>query len=147
MIKSKLLFVDWRNDFFISTIDKLAENNSVSVTHITIDANFNKFKNSEKITFIDQIQFDRPEFIFEINNTNNLTISKELVKEYLKCESIFLSLIDRFTYFSISVEKRKRLYYELLLYWENFFKENNVDLVCFPTLRSRLCPMSVLFDF
>ena len=71
MIKSKLLFVDWRNDFFISTIDKLAENNSVSVTHITIDANFNKFKNSEKITFIDQIQFDRPEFIFEINNLLN----------------------------------------------------------------------------
>ncbi len=132
MANKKIMFVDWRNDFFLHVIDKVSIDSDNEVLHITEKSFFKKHKNIN-ITFIDQLQFDRPEFIFNINTYNSLTISKSLVDSYLKCESIFLSLIDRYTYFSISVQKRKRLYYELLLYWENFFDKNKIELVCFPT--------------
>lgn len=74
-----------------------------------------------------------PEYYQRMVEKSSHSLSEELIKEFYELESIFLMVSDRLSYYAISVGKRKSLYYDILLFWYSFFKDNQVDLVIFQT--------------
>lgn len=82
---------------------------------------------------IDASRFRYPEAILKLNEETNETLPAALIEQFLKCESVFLSLGDRYG-FNVSVIERKVLYHELLLYFYRFLTTNVFRLIIFPNV-------------
>ena len=87
-----------------------------------------KFKDTE---ILDIRDYYFPHLVKKLNINNKESLSKDLIDKFSSLENLFLTISDRMSFFPISVHKRKRLYYELLLYWITFFKKNSIDLILF----------------
>src|SRR3989344_7049365 len=80
---------------------------------------------------IDARQFLYPEGIYAINRGNDFIPDEKLLRQFLKSESVFLSISDRFS-IGLSVLERKRLFHELLRYFYSFLQGGAYQAIIFP---------------
>lgn len=99
---------------------------------ITTNPLFFKDKKAYKETeIIDIYDFYYNEKILNLNQNTKKALSKQEVIAYKETESLFLKISDRLFFKPLSTHYLLTLYYELLLYWINYFELNITDLVVF----------------
>jgi hypothetical protein len=85
----------------------------------------------KKVQLFDVYDFYFKEKVLQLNKHNQATLSKTDVEEYYHLESLFLKVTDRLSFWPLPVRVRLDLYYELLLFWLTFFRQNKIELVVF----------------
>jgi hypothetical protein len=70
-----------------------------------------------------------PAFYQKANVDASVVLSEDLILQFKDCENEFLTNSDRFTFFNISVRKRKQIYYDMLIFWYEFLQKNPVDVI------------------
>lgn len=125
-----ILVVNFINKYLQNVLVNINEKNKIDylITNKEKLLHTTKFKDTE---ILDIRNYYFPHLIKKLNVDNKESLSKDLINEFLNLESLFLTISDRMSFFPISIHKRKRLYYELLLYWITFFKKNSIDLILF----------------
>jgi len=83
-------------------------------------------------TILDEKRFHYFDQVKTLNENNQNSLSKQIVRENFELESLYLSITDRLCFFPKTVLLRKQHYYELLLYWSTFLKENHIKKIIFP---------------
>lgn len=86
----------------------------------------------KKATLLDERNYHLSDYIENINVGNPNALSKQDILENRDLESLYLSITDRLTFYPKNVNDRKQRYYELLLYWKTFLKNNSIGTVIFP---------------
>ena len=87
-----------------------------------------------KIKIFDIYDFYYADRIRQLSTQNTISkkaLSSDDIKQFFELESQFLKISDRLAFTAISVHQRLELYYQLLLFWLNFFKENGIKLIIF----------------
>lgn len=75
---------------------------------------------------LDQKMFEYPSYLKTLNKNTQSCLSADILKEFLECERLFLSISDRLSFFPMSVQERIKIYQELLGYWLAFFEKNKI---------------------
>jgi len=72
--------------------------------------------------------------INEPSSDNIPPCNPDLLKKLSECEVEVLGMMDRMDYFCTSTGKRKRIFHQMVSYWDYILNENNIDLVVFPVI-------------
>lgn len=88
----------------------------------------------DQITGLDIQQFVFSHLIHQLNRNNVNSLCAGVLKDLAYCENLFLSISDRFCYFPLSMQARKSLYLELLLYWHTFLTIHPVEIIIFQAM-------------
>ncbi|PIY79917.1 MAG: hypothetical protein COY81_00295 [Candidatus Pacebacteria bacterium CG_4_10_14_0_8_um_filter_43_12] len=101
-------------------------------TIISTKLDFFKHKHLPRnLKIFDIYDFYYREKVLKLNEKSRSCLSQSDIKQYLETESLFLKISDRLTYKPISTHEKLSLYYELLLFWLTYFRNNQIKLVVF----------------
>jgi len=130
-----IMLVHFQDKFYADVAERLFEE-GVDIRYMTLALhtpwdNISQNSHFSECTLLDQQLFSSPQFISLLNREKKNCLSAELLEEFVQCENLFLSISDRFSFFPVSVQKRKALYQELLLYWYTFLETRPVDAIIF----------------
>lgn len=85
-----------------------------------------------KVNLLDERHFHLADYIPQLNKQTKNSLSKELIINNLELESLYLSITDRISFYPKTVIERKQRYFDLLLYWDSFLRDNGITTVIFP---------------
>ena len=101
-------------------------------TLITSNPFFLKNKKIDKKTqILDIYDFYYKDRIFKLNKDLHRVLTLNEISKYYELESVFLKIADRLSYRPLSTHQILPIYYELLLYWINYFDTHDITLVVF----------------
>ncbi|OGG14176.1 hypothetical protein A2773_02810 [Candidatus Gottesmanbacteria bacterium RIFCSPHIGHO2_01_FULL_39_10] len=84
-----------------------------------------------KTDILDETQFQYAYKVAHINKNNPESFDEKFIKDHRELESTFLAITDRLSFYPKTVHERKRIYYELLLYWFHFLKKHAITTIFF----------------
>lgn len=126
----KVMLIDFDDAFFMGVAKELVRRRT-QIPYV-ITSNPSEYKKSglfKHSKLFHPFEFSYPKLINKLNIKNSESLSKEILKDFVECENLFLTITDRLNFFPLPVQKRKQIYQQLLLYWYSFFKHNPIDSI------------------
>ncbi len=125
------------DNFWKAIVERLIKK-GVNIKYVILPSKIKKDFEIEKHTFKNTIflsldQFVFPEQINKLNSNNRMCLSSAFLKNFCECENLFLSISDRLSFFPLSVQKRKELFQDLLLFWFKLLSESDLKTIIFDT--------------
>ncbi len=129
---TKVMLVDFDDKFFVGVAKDLARTGIKIPFAITSNPSAYKEDVGLKHTKVfDPFIFSFPKLIRKLNIHNHEGLSTEIIKDFVDCENLYLTITDRLNFFPLPIKERKNAYQQLLLYWYSFFKKNPIDAIIF----------------
>lgn len=127
-----ILLTEFNDTYFRDIASKLLASN-VPITHI-VTSFLDLYDKPEfsQLNIMDEQQFQYADMISKLNNKNMRSLSATIISESKELENLYLTITDRLCFYPKTVFARKRRYYDLLLYWTNFFEVNQISTIIFP---------------
>jgi len=131
-----VMLIHFGNQYYLDVLERLLEK-GVEISHIVRRTTFKATKYNHlfqedrfvNVTTLVEENFRYAQCIHTLNKGSKTSLSADLLESFVSCESLFLSISDRFSYFPLSVQERKRLYQELLLYWYTYLKASSIKTI------------------
>jgi len=122
------------DDAYIRDLAVELLSNDTPITHlITTDIEgLSKIQDSHSVNVIDSNLLYQADSVASLKNTQEDMPFVGWFEEMASCESMFLSITDSYSFFPLSVRKRKKLFRNLCLYWNALLRSNSVSHIFFP---------------